>query len=104
MIHGDYHSMGYGKSAYNTFEKSLKQRNFEKLELEYYKIILLLKSFGHLQDLSFIGILNQNLIQQRVLKNCYDSMNIIASNWEEERKERYDGETDNLRKLSSTDS
>lgn len=33
MIHGDYHSMGYGKKAYISFEKKLRQQNFSKIRV-----------------------------------------------------------------------
>lgn len=33
MIHGDYHSMGYGKKAYASFEEKLKQQNFENVRI-----------------------------------------------------------------------
>ena len=33
MIHGKYHSMGYGKEAYTLFEKKLKQQNHIKVRI-----------------------------------------------------------------------
>lgn len=33
MIHGDYHSMGYGKKAYLSFEERLKQRNYGNVRI-----------------------------------------------------------------------
>lgn len=33
MIHGDYHSMGYGKRAYISFEERLKQQNFDNIRI-----------------------------------------------------------------------
>ena len=33
MIHGAYHSLGYGKKAYVAFEESLKQQHFKKIRL-----------------------------------------------------------------------
>lgn len=33
MIHGDYHSMGYGGKAYLAFEGILKRRNYKTLRL-----------------------------------------------------------------------
>ena len=33
MIHGEYHSMRYGKEAYILFEKKLKQQNFDRVRI-----------------------------------------------------------------------
>ena len=33
MIHRDYHSMGYGKKAYVSFEKELKEQNFDNIRV-----------------------------------------------------------------------
>jgi len=33
MIHGDYHSMGYGKKSYVLFEEKLKQQNFNNIRI-----------------------------------------------------------------------
>jgi len=33
MIHGDYHSIGYGKKAYVSFEEKLKQQNFNNIRI-----------------------------------------------------------------------
>lgn len=33
MIHGDYHSMGYGKKSYISFEKELKKQNFANVRI-----------------------------------------------------------------------
>ncbi|SNR91696.1 Acetyltransferase (GNAT) domain-containing protein [Anaerovirgula multivorans] len=33
MIHGDYHSMGYGKKVYVSFEEKLKQQNFDNIRI-----------------------------------------------------------------------
>jgi GNAT superfamily N-acetyltransferase len=33
MIHGDYHSLGFGKKAYVAFEEELKRREFTKVRL-----------------------------------------------------------------------
>jgi len=44
MIHGDYHSIGYGKKAYVAFEEKLKRQNFNNIR---------------------IGILQENLIAKK---------------------------------------
>lgn len=33
MIHGEYHSMGYGKKAYMAFEEELKQQNYDNVRI-----------------------------------------------------------------------
>lgn len=33
MIHGEHHSKGYGKMAYNLFEEKLKQQNYNKVRI-----------------------------------------------------------------------
>ena len=33
MIHGEYHSKGYGKVAYNLFEEKLKQQNIDNVRI-----------------------------------------------------------------------
>lgn len=33
MIHGEYHSMGYGKEVYLLFEEKLRQQNFTKVRI-----------------------------------------------------------------------
>lgn len=33
MIHGEHHSKGYGKLAYNLFEEKLRQQNFDKVRI-----------------------------------------------------------------------
>ena len=33
MIHGEDHSKGYGKMAYNLFEEKLKQQNYNKVRI-----------------------------------------------------------------------
>lgn len=33
MIHGKYHSIGYGKEAYILFEEKLKQQNFDNVRI-----------------------------------------------------------------------
>jgi GNAT superfamily N-acetyltransferase len=33
MIHGNYHSKGYGRAAYHTFEEILRRRGFDKVRI-----------------------------------------------------------------------
>ena len=33
MIHGEYHSRGYGKMAYNLFEEKLKQEGYDQVRI-----------------------------------------------------------------------
>ena len=47
MIHGDYHSMGYGKKAYLSFEERLNNETMAMFGWVYYKKILVLKDIGH---------------------------------------------------------
>lgn len=50
MIHDDYHSMGYGKKAYVSFEEKLKKQNFTNV-----RIGILQKNFNALEFWKLLG-------------------------------------------------
>lgn len=45
MIHGECHSKGYGKMAYNLFEERLKQQNYSKVRIGILQENTLAKKF-----------------------------------------------------------
>lgn len=55
MIHRDYHSMGYGKKAYFSFEKILKQQNFNSIRIGILKENIVAKKYWKSLGFKFYG-------------------------------------------------
>jgi GNAT superfamily N-acetyltransferase len=55
MIHNDYHSKGYGKKAYVSFEEKLKRQNFTKVRLGVLQENLVALAFWKSLGFKFYG-------------------------------------------------